>query len=77
MTIIKGITLAAGFAGLLFAAAPASAGYGSGSYGYNANSYSPPQYADNYSARKCWWKRVKYWDDYSGRYVWKRVRICR
>ncbi len=25
----------------------------------------------------CWWKRVRVWDEYYGRHVWKRVRVCR
>lgn len=52
----------------------AAQGYdGGGGYGYDEPSYQPRYYKPR---RNCYYKRVRVYDEYSGYYVYRRVRVC-
>jgi hypothetical protein len=54
---------------------PATAGGCERGHKASARSYQVADYAYGYH-KKCWWKRVKVWDEAYGYYVWRRVRVC-
>jgi len=48
-----------------------------GGYGYDNGGYDyQPSYQERPVYQHCYYKRVRYYDDYYGRYFYKRERIC-
>jgi hypothetical protein len=76
----KSLIAAAALAAGIFAAplAASAGGYGYG-YGYNSG-YSNGGYYEVYKPvhyKRCFYKKVRYYDDYYGYYRVKRIRVCR
>ena len=61
---------------------PASAQYGGGGYGgggYNSGGYGDDDYGGGYRRQyrpRCYYRVVRVYDDYYGRYVKRRQRVC-
>jgi hypothetical protein len=75
MTTIRSLIAGAVLAATAFATLPANATDYGWSYGQKKHYKGYVSYHD-YN-EYCFWKRVKVWDAYYGRYIWKRVKFCK
>jgi hypothetical protein len=58
---------------------PALAQYGGGGYNGGGYSYDQPTYQPRYNnnyQRHCYYTSVRVYDEYTGRYVTRRQRVC-
>jgi hypothetical protein len=74
--LLLGAAIVAGVLAPLPALAQYDDGYGDGGGGYNQDYQPKPRYYQNPYRPHCYYRTVRVYDDYTGRYVSRRKRVC-